>query len=129
MGQPPVACSKGGRVYTAERTAWQPQSLAEFTSQDLFDFPKLKFAVQKLDAVHTLRLRLIKRLHAVADYGDSELRSVYFEVRCVIGELLHSAHWHRLEDRRVTGFVRLALALQEALSLGPAAAAAATAAE
>jgi hypothetical protein len=77
--------------------------------------------VQKLDAVHKTRVKLIKRLHAVADYGGCDLGSVYREVRCLIGELLHDAAMHikSFEECRVAGLVRFALTLQDALRLGP----------
>jgi hypothetical protein len=78
--------------------------------------------VQKLDAVHKSRVKLIKRIHAVADHGGCDLKGVYREVRSLIGEMLHdsSTMIKSLEQSRVTGVVRLALMLQEALEQGPA---------
>lgn len=77
--------------------------------------------VQKLDAVHKTRVKLIKRIHAVADHGGCDLKSVYREVRGLIGEMLHDSAMQirSLEECRVTGLVRMALMLQEALILGP----------
>jgi hypothetical protein len=77
--------------------------------------------VQKLDAVHKTRVKLIKRIHAVADRGGCDLKSVYREVRGLVGELLHDSAMQirSLEECRVTGLVRMALMLQEALVLGP----------
>jgi hypothetical protein len=84
----------------------------------MYDFRKLKHVLHKIDAKHRIRLGLIKRLHAVADYGGCDLKAVYFEVRCVIGTVMRSCVG-RLEDARVTGLVRLAVVLHEALALGP----------
>lgn len=110
----------GGCIYnTAERMAWQPPAVVELSAQDLYEFPKLKYMVHKLNAVHKIRVRLIKRLHAVADFGGGELKSVYFEVRCIITEMMRTADAHRLQSARITDLVRLALALQEALVQGP----------
>jgi hypothetical protein len=86
-----------------------------------YNFQKLKRMVQKLDAVHKTRVKLIKRIHAVADHGECDLKSVYREVRCMIGELLHDSAMQikSMDECRATGLVRLALMLQEALELGP----------
>jgi hypothetical protein len=101
--------------------AWLPIGAGYPSPQELYDFAKLKRMVQKLDAVHKTRVKLIKRLHAVADYGGRDLGSVYREVRCLIGELLHDAALQikSFEDCRVAGLVRFALTLQDALRLGP----------
>jgi hypothetical protein len=84
----------------------------------MYDFRKLKHVLHKLDAKHRVRLGLIRRLHAVVDYGGCDLKAVYFEVRCVIIEL-QQEYAGRLKGARVTDLVRLALVLQEALALGP----------
>jgi hypothetical protein len=118
-----LCASVGGSLFnTEQRMAWQPVGEPEPGAQDLYDFQKLKHVMQKLDAVHRTRVKLIKRLHAVADYGGCDMKSVYFEVRCMIGEMVHSAaaQGRPLEDCRVTGLVRLAAVLQDALTLGPA---------
>lgn len=108
----------GGCMYnTAERTAWEPDGA--LSAQDLFDFGKLKYVIHKLDASHRPRVRLVVRMHAVADYGGCDLKLFYFEVRCVISELGEKAGSRSLQGVRVLGLVRLALALQEALTLGP----------
>jgi hypothetical protein len=85
---------------------------------------------QKLDAVHKYRIKLIKRIHALAAYGGCDLKGGYREVRSLIGEMLHDSSMKikSLEQSRVTGVVRLALMLQEALNKGPAAAPTTTAA-
>lgn len=77
--------------------------------------------VQKLDAVHKTRVKLIKRIHAVADHGKCDLKSIYREVRGLIGEMLHDSAMKikSMDECRVTGLVRLTLMLQEALELGP----------
>lgn len=114
--------AKGGRLFNIEqRMAWQPVGEPDPGAQDLYDFQKLKHVMQKLDAVHRTRVKLIKRLHAVADYGGCDMKSVYFETRCMIGEMMHNAaaQGRPLEECRITGLVRLALVLQEALELGP----------
>jgi hypothetical protein len=78
--------------------------------------------VQKLDAVHKSRIKLIKRIHAVAEHGECDLKGVYRELRGLIGEMLRDSSWmiKSLEQSRVTGVVRLALMMQEALKEGPA---------
>lgn len=114
--------AKGGRLFNIEqRMAWQPVGEPDPGAQDLYDFQKLKHVMQKLDAVHRTRVKLIKRLHAVADYGGCDMKSVYFETRCMIGEMMHNAaaQGRPLEECRITGLVRLAVVLQEALDLGP----------
>lgn len=108
-----VEAAKGGCIFTsAERTAWHPTADVALSVQDLFDFRKLKYVIHQLDSKQQVRVQLIKRLHAVVDYGGSELRHMYFEVRCIVSEMLHRA------SGRIVGLVRLALALQEALSTG-----------
>lgn len=63
-------------------------------------------------------MRVVMRMHAVADYGGCNLGSVYLEVRCAIDDLLE-ASLRGTPGVRVLSVVRLALALQEALRLGP----------
>lgn len=113
--------ARGGRLFNVQQLAWHPVGEPDPCPQDMYNFQKLKRTMQKLDAVHKNRVRLIKRIHAVADHGHGELKSVYREVRCLIGELLHDAATQikSLEECRMTGLVRLALMLQEALLLGP----------
>lgn len=112
-----VQQATGGRLYnTIVRIAWQP--VGELSAQDLYDFGKCKYVVHKLDVAHRTRLRLVVRMHAVADYGTCDLQSVYFEVRCTIEDLLE-AIMQGMQGVRVLGLVRFALALQEALKLGP----------
>jgi hypothetical protein len=76
---------------------------------------------QKLDAVHKTRVYLIKRIHMVAEHGGCQLKGVYREVRTLIGEMLHESSFmiKSMEECRVLGIVRLALMLQDALTLGP----------
>lgn len=124
--------AKGGRLFNIEqRMAWQPVGEPDPDAQDLFDFSILKHVMQKLDAVHRTRVKLIKRLHAVADYGGCDAKSVYFEVRCMIGEMMHNAaaQGRPLHECRITGLVRLAIVLQHALEQGPKEGAVAAAAE
>jgi hypothetical protein len=87
----------------------------------IFPFPLHPVHTQKLDAVHKTRVKLIKRIHAVADHGECDLKGVYREVRGLIGEMLHDSAMmiKSLEQSRVTGLVRLGLMLQEALKQGP----------
>jgi hypothetical protein len=84
-------------------------------------FPLHPLHTQKLDAVHKTRVKLIKRIHAVADHGECDLKGVYREVRALIGEMLHDSAMmiKSLEQSRVTGLVRLGLMLQDALKQGP----------
>jgi hypothetical protein len=116
-----VQQARGGRLSSTEcRTAWHAAGDPELCFQDLYVFCKLKHVLHKLDVAHRIRVRLVKRLHAVVDYGGCDLKSVYLEVRCIISDFLHGPTVG-LEGARVTGLVRLALAMQEALLLGPAA--------
>lgn len=120
--------AKGGLIYNStERSAWPPPAVAKVSAQDLYDFRRLKHAVHSLDTVTKMRKRLVKRLHAVVDFGGGELKSVYFEVRCAISEVMQSADAQRLNGAHLRGLVRLALDLQEALWLGPGAVATASA--
>jgi hypothetical protein len=76
---------------------------------------------QKLDAVHKSRVKLIKRIHVVADRGGCDLKGVYRELRGLIGEMLHDSSLmiKSLDQTRVTGVVRMALMMQDALKEGP----------
>lgn len=108
----------GGCLYnTAERTASEPDG--KLSAQDLFDFQRLKYVIHKLDASQRPRVRLVVRMHAVADYWGCNFKLFYFGVRCVISDLCEKAGSHGLQGVRVLGLVRLALTLQEALRLGP----------
>lgn len=117
-----VQQARGGRLSDTEcRTAWHAAGETQLCSKDLYIFCKLKHVLHKLDVAHKMRVRLVKRLHAVVDYGSCDLKSVYFEVRCIINEVLLASVAGGFKCVRMTGLVRLALALQEALALGPAA--------
>lgn len=102
---------------TTVRIAWQPDG--ELSAQDLYAFRKLKHVVHRLDAAHRTRLRLVVRMHAAADYGGCDLGSVYLEVRCTIDDLLEASARRYTRCSCAKFGVRLALALQEALQLGP----------
>ena len=72
--------------------------------------------------MHKSRVKLIKRIHVMADHGGCDLKGVYRELRGLIGEMLHNSSMmiKSLEQSRVTGVVRMALMMQEALKEGPA---------
>lgn len=110
----------GGIMFNVQQFAWQPAGEPNITGQDMYDFSKLKRVVQKLDAVHKYRVKLIKRIHGVAEYGQSDLKLVYQEVRSLIGEVLRESaiHTKSIDGSGVGGLVRLALLLQEALQQG-----------
>jgi hypothetical protein len=113
--------SAGGILFNVQQMAWQPRGgEANITAQDMYDFSKLKRVVQKLDAVHKYRVKLIKRIHGVAEYGQCDLKLVYQEVRSLIGEVLRESaiHTKSMDGSGVGGLVRLALLLQEALLQG-----------
>lgn len=117
-----VQQARGGRLsHTECRTAWHAAGETQLCSQDLYIFCKLKHVLHKLDVAHKMRVRLVKRLHAVVDFGSCDLKSVYFEVRCIINEVLLASVAGGSKGVRMTGLARLALALQEALALGPTA--------
>lgn len=107
-------------MFNVQQLAWQPVSNPTVVGQDMYDFSKLKRVVQKLDAVHKHRVKLIKRIHGVAEYGQCDLKLVYQEVRSMIGEVLRESAMYTksIEGSGVGGLVRLALLLQEALLQG-----------
>jgi hypothetical protein len=115
-----LCLAAGGVMYNVQQIAWQHIGDPNITSQDMYDFSKLKRVVQRLDAVHKYRGKLLKRIYCVADYGHSNLKLVYQEVRSLIGEVLREAaiHTKSIEGSGVGGLVRLALLLQEALLQG-----------
>jgi hypothetical protein len=110
----------GGTMYNVQQIAWQPMGEPNITGQDMYDFSKLKRVVQKLEAVHKYRVKLIRRIHGVAEYGHCDLKLVYQEVRSLIGEVLRESaiHTKSIDGSGVGGLVRLALLLQEALLQG-----------
>jgi hypothetical protein len=116
-----LQASKGGLLFNVQQLAWLPVGDPDPAAQELYNFQKLKRVVQKLDAVHKNRVKLIKRIHGVADPGHCDLKDVYREVRSLIGELLHegSMRLRSLQETGVAGLVRLALLLQDALTVGP----------
>jgi hypothetical protein len=113
--------SVGGLMYNVQQMAWLPQDVnINIVAQDMYDFSKLKRVAQKLEAVHKNRVKLIKRIHGVAQWGHCDLKLVYQEVRGLIGEVLQESamHTRSIEGSGVGGLVRLALLLQEALVEG-----------
>jgi hypothetical protein len=69
---------------TDQRNAWQPPHDTVLSAQDLLEFPKTKSALLWLDAAQRVRVRLARRLDAVADFGGCELETMSSDVLCAV---------------------------------------------